>query len=163
MPKKKNLSNVSIKEIPEMKDARVGIIVSEWNRDITDKLAEGCEDMLKKSGVKKKSIFRINVPGSFELPSAAKMLVEHRKTDAVICLGCIIKGETRHDEYLAQAVAKGISDLNLRYNVPFIFGVLTCETFEQAKDRAGGKHGNKGIEAASSAVQMIMVRNSLRK
>ncbi|MFI5134305.1 MAG: 6,7-dimethyl-8-ribityllumazine synthase [Chitinophagales bacterium] len=146
-----------------MKDARLGIIVSEWNRDITSALLEGCMKALKEAGAKKKSITQINVPGSFELPSAAKMLVEHKKVDAVICLGCIIKGETRHDEYIAQAVAKGIMDLNLRYNIPFMFGVLTCETIEQARDRAGGKQGNKGVEAAATAVKMMMVKQSLRK
>ena len=113
--------------------------------------------------MKGKNITTLEVPGSFELPSAAKMVVENRKVDAVICLGCIIKGETRHDEFIAQAVARGIMDLNLRYNIPFIFGVLTCETREQAIDRAGGKHGNKGVEAAATAIKMIAIKNSLRK
>ena len=161
--KKKNLSAVTVERLPEMKDVRIGIVVSEWNNEITSVLTEGCLKTLKDAGVKNKNVIQLNVPGSFELPSAAKMLVEHKKVDAVICLGTIIKGETRHDEYLAQAVAKGIMDLNLRYNIPFIFGVLTCETMEQASDRAGGRHGNKGVEAAATAVKMIMVKQSLRK
>jgi len=146
-----------------MNDARIGIIVSEWNHDITSKLLDGCLKTLKDAGAKNKNITQINVPGSFELPSAAKMFVENKKVDAVICLGCIIKGETRHDEYIARAVAKGIMDLNLRYNIPFLFGVLTCETVEQALDRAGGNQGNKGVEVAATAVKMMMVRQSLRK
>lgn len=161
--KKKNLSEVKLDKIPEMKDARVAIITSEWNDEITSALLNGCMSVLKKVISKKKNIIQLSVPGSFELPSAAKMLVEHKKVDAVICLGCIIKGETRHDEFISQAVAKGIMDLNLRYNIPFIFGVLTCETMEQAHDRAGGKNGNKGVEAAATAVKMMMVKNSLRK
>lgn len=161
--KKKNLSEVKLDKIPEMKDARVAIVTSEWNSEITSELLNGCMSILKKVISKKKNIIHLSVPGSFELPSAAKMLVEHKKVDAVICLGCIIKGETRHDEFISQAVAKGIMDLNLRYNIPFIFGVLTCETMEQARDRAGGRHGNKGVEAAATAVKMMMVKNSLRK
>jgi len=161
--KKKNLSEVALDEIPEMKDARVAIITSEWNHEITQALLYGCMSMLKKVILKKKNIIQLRVPGSFELPSAAKMVVEQKKVDAVICLGCIIKGETRHDEFISQAVAKGIMDLNLRYNIPFIFGVLTCETMEQARDRAGGRHGNKGVEAAATAVKMMMVKSSLKK
>src|SRR6476646_10303216 len=132
---KKNLSEVKRDKISEMKDARVAIITSEWNNEITAALLKGCMSILKKVIPKKKNIIQLTVPGSFELPSAAKMMVEHKKVDAVICLGCIIKGETRHDEFISQAVAKGIMDLNLRYNIPFIFGVLTCETMEQAQDR----------------------------
>lgn len=161
--KKKNLSDVALTPSTEVKESRIAIIVSKWNEEITGALAEGCVKTLKQSGVKGKNITVIDVPGSFELPSAAKMMVENKKVDAVICLGCIIKGETRHDEYIAQAVAKGIMDLNLRYNIPFIFGVLTCDTMEQAQDRAGGKLGNKGVEAAATAIEMIAVRNSLRK
>lgn len=161
--KKKNLSEVTLDKIPEMKDARIAIITSEWNNEITSALLNGCMSILKKVILKKKNIIQLSVPGSFELPSAAKMLVEHKKVDAVICLGCIIKGETRHDEFISQAVAKGIMDLNLRYNIPFIFGVLTCDTIEQARNRAGGRNGNKGVEAAATAVKMMMVKNWLRK
>jgi 6,7-dimethyl-8-ribityllumazine synthase len=161
--KKKNLSQVKLDEIPEMKDARIGIIVSEWNNEITEALFNGCEKSLKKAGAKNKNLYRLNVPGSFELPSAAKLLVESKKMDAVICLGSIIKGETRHDEFISQAVAKGIMDLNLRYNLPFIFGVLTTENMDQAIDRAGGKHGNKGVEAAFTAIKMIGLKKKLQK
>jgi 6,7-dimethyl-8-ribityllumazine synthase len=161
--KKKNLSDVSLSSSTELKESRIAIVVSRWNEGITNALSEGCVKTLKQSGVKGKNITTVEVPGSFELPSAAKMVVENKKFDAVICLGCIIKGETRHDEFIAQAVARGIMDLNLRYNIPFIFGVLTCETMEQAQDRAGGKHGNKGVEAAASAVKMLLLKQSLRK
>jgi 6,7-dimethyl-8-ribityllumazine synthase len=161
--KKKNLSDVSLSSSPELKESRIAIVVSRWNEEITNALSEGCVKALKQSGVKGKNITMVEVPGSFELPSAAKMVVENKKFDAVICLGCIIKGETRHDEFIAQAVARGIMDLNLRYNIPFIFGVLTCETMDQAQDRAGGKHGNKGVEAAASAVKMMQLKQSLRK
>lgn len=160
---KKNLSGIEVIKLPELVGTRVAVVVSKWNEEITKALAEGCLNTLKQSGVKGKNITTVEVPGSFELPSAAKMVVENRKVDAVICLGCIIKGETRHDEFIAQAVARGIMDLNLRYNIPFIFGVLTCETMEQATDRAGGKHGNKGIEAAATAVKMLLLKQALRK
>ncbi len=160
---KKNLSKYKFENAPDLKEARVGIIVSEWNHEITEAMFDGCDKTLKQLGAKKKNLHRINVPGSFELPAAAKMLVESKKLDAIICLGCIIKGETRHDEFISQAVANGMMELNLRYNIPFVFGVLTTENMEQAQDRAGGKLGNKGIEAAVSAVKMMMVKNSLKK
>ena len=144
-----------------MKDARVGIIVSEWNRDITDKLLEGCEQTLKKSGAKKKNIMQVNVPGSFELPSAAKILVEHKKLDAVICLGCIIQGETRHFEFISNAVANGIAQLNINQYTPVIFGVLTTDSIEQAMNRAGGNHGNKGVEAAVTAIRMVTLQEEI--
>ena len=161
--KKKNLSEVRLDPFPELNESRIGIIVSQWNEEITSALLEGCMKTLRDGGAKKKNITQLNVPGSYELPSAAKMLVESRKLDAVICLGCIIKGETRHDEYISRAVSRGIMDLNLRYNIPFIFGVLTCESMEQAHERAGGRHGNKGVEAAATAIQMMMVKSSLKK
>ncbi|MEO5674305.1 MAG: 6,7-dimethyl-8-ribityllumazine synthase [Chitinophagales bacterium] len=160
---KKNLSGAAVQKNLELKDARIGIITSDWNSEITGILFEGCVSSLKEAGVKKKNLVELNVPGSFELPSAAKMLVESKKMDAVICLGCIIKGETRHDEYISQAVARGIMDLNLRYNIPFIFGVLTTDNMEQARDRAGGQHGNKGVEAAASAMKMMVIKESLKK
>ncbi len=161
--KKKDLSDVVIENDEEYKEAKIGIITSEWNDEVTGILFEGCISSLKAAGVRKKNITELKVPGSFELPSAAKLLAESKRLDAVICLGSIIKGETRHDEYLAQAVAKGIMDLNLRYNIAFIFGVLTTDNIQQAHDRAGGAHGNKGVEAAVTALRMIALKKSLQK
>jgi 6,7-dimethyl-8-ribityllumazine synthase len=161
--REKNLSQFNLEQTPDLKEVRIGIIVSEWNSEITEALFEGCFDTLKKLGAKKKNIHHINVPGSFELPVAAKMLAESKKMDAVICLGCVIQGETRHFEFICSAVAQGIMDLNVRYNIPFVFGVLTCDSLEQARDRSGGKYGNKGIEAAITSVKMMIIKNSLRK
>jgi 6,7-dimethyl-8-ribityllumazine synthase len=113
--------------------------------------------------VKKKNILKVDVPGSFELPAAAKLLIESKKLDAVICLGCVIQGETRHFDFICDAVAIGIMELNIRYTIPVIFGVLTTNDLAQAKDRAGGKHGNKGVEAAVAAVKMILLKRKLLK
>jgi 6,7-dimethyl-8-ribityllumazine synthase len=157
----KALSAFDKKNMPDLNGIRFGIIVSEWNNEITDALAAGCLQTLKELGVKKKNITHISVPGSYELPGAAKILVEHKKLDAVICLGCIIKGETRHDEYIANAVAEGLMYLNTRYPVPFVFGVLTTESFAQAQARAGGGLGNKGVEAVITAVRMIEMKQKL--
>lgn len=149
------------KNPPDLTGVRFGVIVSEWNTEITDVLAAGCMQTLKELGVKKKNITRIAVPGSYELPGAAKFLIEHKKLDAVICLGCIIKGETKHAEYVANAVAQGLMYLNTRYPLTFVFGVLTTEDFAQAQARAGGEMGNKGVEAVITAVRMIEMKRKL--
>lgn len=149
--------------MPDLDTTRIGIVVAQWNEEITDALFEGCRQTLLKAGLKKKNVTRVEVPGAFELPSASKLLVETKKMDAVICLGCVVQGETRHFDFICEAVAKGIMDLNLRYNIPFIFGVLTTDTMEQARDRAGGKYGNKGIESAVAAVKMIALKKKLVK
>ena len=118
---------------------------------------------MKKYGVNEKNIFVSVIPGAFELPLAAKWLYEKKKADAVICLGCVIKGETDHDKYINQAVAQGVMNLCLKTGAPFIFGLLTPNTLQQAKDRAGGKHGNKGVECAVAALQMLQLKDSLKK
>ena len=155
MEKKKNLSDISV---PNTNNAnfKIGIIVSRWNEQVTGALKEGAMQTLLKAGVPRQNILDFDVPGSFELPSAAAMLLDaNEDVDAVICLGCIIQGETRHFEFIAQAVANGIAKVGVEYTVPVIFGVLTCNTAEQAADRSGGKHGNKGVEAAASCLQML--------
>ena len=162
--KKQNLSEVDYFQVPGVNNFKVGILVSEWNQDITDSLKQGAVNSLIASGVPSSSIRIEYVPGSFELPTAAGMMLESDDMlDAVICLGCIIQGETRHFEFIAQAVATGITQVGLDYNTPVIFGVLTCNTMQQAEDRAGGKHGNKGVEAAVSCLKMLALERKLKK
>ena len=140
-----------------------GIAVADWNADITHALYQGCFDTLIKHGAQNENIHTLQVPGSFELPVAAKLLAASRKLDAIICLGAVIKGETQHDEYINHAVATGLTALSVTSGIPCIFGVLTPNTQEQAVDRAGGKHGNKGVEAAVTAIRMAALRKDLAK
>ncbi len=151
----KNLSSYKSDDIPSGNGKKVGIVWSEWNEDITEALLKGCIDTLLKYSIGDENIFVKSVPGSFELPLAAQQIMEEEHVDGVVCIGCVIKGETKHDEYINHAVAKGIMDLNLKYNRPFIFGVLTPNTHQQAVDRAGGKYGNKGVEAAVTLLKMM--------
>ncbi|PRY89278.1 6,7-dimethyl-8-ribityllumazine synthase [Mongoliibacter ruber] len=151
----KSLSQYSDKNILDMSEKKFGIVVSEWNDQVTESLFSGAVDTLLKHGVKKENIFRKNVPGSFELTLGAQFLAEIEEIDAVICLGCVIQGETRHFDFICDAVAHGITNVGLKFNKPVIFGVLTPDTLQQALDRAGGKHGNKGDEAAITAVKML--------
>ena len=159
----KNLSSYSEDNIPSAAGMKFGIVVSEWNRDITHALYEGCLKTLLKHGATEDEVHTIQVPGSFELPAGAKILAESRRLDAIICLGAVIKGETRHDEYINHAVATGLTGLGLTMGIPCIFGVLTTENLEQAKDRAGGKHGNKGVESAVTAIRMVDLKKSHSK
>jgi len=133
---------------------RIGIAVSEWHPEVTEELYEGAERTLLKNGISKKNILRINSPGSFELPLTAQFLLK-KKCDAVISLGCVIKGETDHYEYICNAVSKAIMDVSLSHNKPVAFGVLTTNSLEQALNRAGGKFGNKGVEAAEAVLKML--------
>jgi 6,7-dimethyl-8-ribityllumazine synthase len=155
----KNLSDYNPEEIPSGEGKRIGIVVSEWNREITHALLEGTVNTLHKYGVSQDDTWIEHVPGSFELPLGAQLLMENRKPDAIICLGCVIQGETRHFDFICQGVTMGITELNLKYGRPFIFGVLTTDTIEQARDRAGGKYGNKGDEAAVTALRMVHFPN----
>lgn len=159
----KNLSVYDESNIPSGKNKAIGIVVSEWNQHITHALYQGCLDTLLKHEVTEDNIHVIQVPGSFELPAGAKMLVGYHKLDAVICLGCVIKGETKHDEYINQSVAMGLTSLGLASNIPMVFGVLTPNTEEQALERAGGQHGNKGVEAAVTALRMADLRHQFKK
>ncbi len=151
----KNLNEINRTGLPDIRSKKFGIVVSEWNEKITEALYEGAYQTLIENGAKEKNIFRIDVPGSFELSLGAQKLAQKAKIDAVICLGCIIQGETKHFDFIAHAVAQGITNVGLKYDKPVVFGVLTPDTMQQAEDRAGGKHGNKGIEAAMTAIKML--------
>lgn len=158
----KNLSEYNIHEIPSAKGMRIGIAVAEWNTHITGALLDGALNTLKKHGALNSDIIVKTIPGSYELPTAAQFFFESSlEIDAVICIGCLIKGETVHFEYICEAIAQGIKDVSLKYNKPVIFGVLTVLNEQQALDRSGGKHGNKGDEAAVSAIKMIALQKSL--
>ena len=150
----KNLSTYDESQLPDASPMRFGIVVADWNADITHQLYAGCHATLLKHGAAENNIHTVQVPGTFELPAAARMLAGREKLDAVICLGCVIKGETKHDEYINNAVSQGLVNLSIATGQPFIFGVLTPNTHQQAQDRAGGKHGNKGVEAAVTAIRM---------
>lgn len=159
--KDKNLS-VYTGEVGKMpEDTLVAIVVSEWNTEITGSLLTAAVDTLKENGLTDEGIIIRYVPGSFELPLGAKFLLDNAEPDAVICLGCVIQGETRHFDFICDSVANGIMTLGLEYNTPVIFGVLTPNDMQQAVDRAGGKHGNKGVEAAITAVKMIALQYEL--
>lgn len=136
-----------------------GIVVAEWNSEITNSLLQGALDTLKKAKVKESNIYVVKVPGSVELIKASKWLAETARFDAIIMLGCIIQGETRHFDYVCQSVTHGLTELNIRYDIPFIFGVLTTLNYQQALDRAGGRLGNKGIECAEAAIKMASLRH----
>ena len=151
--KNKNLSNYNSNDIVHSEGMKFAIIVSEWNSHITEKLYKGSYETLLKFGVHEKDIVRINVPGSFELIFGAKIAAKD-DYNAIICLGSIIKGETDHFHYISNAVSQGIKDLNVTLNIPVIFGVLTDNNEYQSKDRSGGKHGNKGVEAAITAIKI---------
>ncbi|MFI5171779.1 MAG: 6,7-dimethyl-8-ribityllumazine synthase [Chitinophagales bacterium] len=159
--KHQNLSNYREETVPSGENFRIGIIVSEWNGIYTEKLYQGCYNILLKHKVNLENIVTVYVPGSFELPQAAQLLMESQELDAIICLGCIIKGETDHDRYIAAAVAHGLMNLSIDYSTPVIFGLLTTENEEQAADRTGGKYGNKGDEAAITALKMAALRAKL--
>ena len=161
--KKINLSVYNPDMIPSGKKLKIGIVVSEWNPTITNSLLEGAYSTLIKHGVTDENIKIEHVPGSFELPTGAKFMFKYGKYDAVICLGCVIQGETRHFDFICDAVANAISQLAMVENRPVIFGVLTTNDMQQAIDRSGGKHGNKGIEAAVTALKMADLRIRMKK
>lgn len=154
----KNLSDYDIKSVPSAKNMKFGIVTAEWNEDITNALLEGAINTLLKHGAKEENILRKYVPGTVELTLGGQFMAEYADLDAVICLGCVIQGETPHFDYVCQSVTHGITELNLEHNIPFIFGVLTTDNLQQAKDRAGGKHGNKGDEAAITAIKMAQLQ-----
>lgn len=140
---------------------KFGIVVAEWNHEVTDKLKEGAYQTLLQHQAEEKDITIKRVPGSIELTLGAQFMAEYLDLDAVICLGCVIQGETRHFDYVCDSVTQGITQLNIKYNMPFIYGILTTHNQLQAMDRAGGKHGNKGDEAALAAIQMAMMKKDL--
>lgn len=150
-----NLSAYNFEAVPSTEDMRFGIVVSEWNYAITGKLLEGAVETLKKHGVSDEDIEVYHVPGSFELTFAANQLVMNGEVNGVIVLGCVIKGETPHFDYVCSGVTQGIAQLNAIENIPVIFGLLTTNTLEQAEARSGGALGNKGCECAIAAIKMI--------
>ena len=150
--KKTNLSDYDPKAVPDGKNYHRAIAYAEWNPEITTAMRDGAEKTLKEHGVK--HITLLPVPGTYELSCAANWLANNDDIDAVICIGCVIQGETRHFEFICQAVSQGLTNVSLQTGKPIIFSVLTCDTMEQAQDRAGGKHGNKGVEGAITALKM---------
>lgn len=152
----KNLSEYNPESVPNASELSIGIVVAEWNMDINTKLLQGAVDTLKKHGVSDNNIIVNYVPGSFELTYGARIMAENYDVDAIIVIGTVIQGETPHFTYICQSVSYGVTELNLSYDLPFIFGLLTVNNKEQALDRAGGKFGNKGVEAAVTAIKMAL-------
>ncbi len=157
-----NLSYYDKNTIPNAKDFRFGIVVSEWNPEITNNLHKGAIDALLDCGTVKENIVSWDVPGSFELVFGCKKMIETEKLDAVIAIGNVIQGETKHFDFVCEGVTQGIVDLNIKYDVPVIFCVLTDNTKQQSIDRSGGKLGNKGIECAIAAIKMAAIKNQGR-
>ncbi len=152
-----NLSNYDKTTIPNSKHLRFGIVVSEWNPNITENLFNGAKDTLLEHGVIENNIIRMDVPGSFELIYGCKKMLETQNVDAVIAIGTVIQGETKHFDFVCDGVTQGIKDLNIKYDAPTIFCVLTDNTMQQSIDRSGGKHGNKGVECAVAAIKMAHI------
>jgi 6,7-dimethyl-8-ribityllumazine synthase len=156
-----DLSDYNTGSVPDAVKMRFGIVVSDWNQKVTGSLLNGTLKTLKRHGATDNNIVVKHVPGSFELTLGAQFLAEYDDLDAIICLGCVIQGETPHFSFICQSVTQGITQLNLEYNIPFVFGVLTTINLEQALDRAGGKHGNKGDEAAVTAIKMAALQREM--
>lgn len=154
-----NYSNYTIDKKLNAKKFRFALVVSEWNKEITESLYQGAYDTLIKHKSLSKNITRVDVPGSFELIYAANILVKSKKYDAIIILGSVIQGETKHFDFVCQGVTTGIAHLNATQNIPIVFGLLTDNTLQQAKDRSGGKLGNKGIDCAIAAVKLAYLKN----
>ncbi len=157
----KNLSDYDKSKMPSAANMKFGIVVSEWNEEITEALYQGAYNTLIDNGTNPDNIIKKYVPGSFELTKGGKYMADYTDVDAIICLGCVIQGETPHFDFVCNGVTQGLTQLNLDYKVPFIFGLLTTLNQQQAKDRAGGKHGNKGDEAAITAIKMVHMGRSL--
>ncbi len=157
----RNLSSYDPKSVPDASGMRFGIVVSDWNSEVTESLLDGAVKTLGRHGVTEEDIVVKHVPGTFELTLGAQWLSEYDDLDGVICLGCVIQGETPHFTYICQGVTQGIMQLNLDYNIPFVFGVLTTLNLQQALERAGGKHGNKGEEAAVTVIRMAALQSDM--
>ena len=154
----KNLSDYDKNLVPNAKDFRFGIVVSEWNDSITEGLYKGAFEALLENQVPAQHIIRWNVPGSFELIYGSKKMLQTQNVDAVIAIGCVIQGQTKHFDFVCEGVTQGIKDLNVQTDIPVIFCVLTDNTMQQSIDRSGGIHGNKGTEAAIAAIKMAYIR-----
>ncbi len=159
----KSLAQYDLSDLTDPAGVTVSIVVADWNQEITHAMLQACQETLTQVGLEKDCISVFHVPGSFELPAAARMIDDRHGPDAVICLGCVVQGETKHNEYINYAVAHGLTQLSLMRAKPFIFGLLTTSNLEQARDRSGGKHGNKGEEAAITALKMIELKRGLRE
>ncbi|HLT65952.1 MAG TPA: 6,7-dimethyl-8-ribityllumazine synthase [Flavobacterium sp.] len=157
----KNLSVYDRSSLPNAEQLKVGIVVSEWNGHITDGLYQGAVQVLKDCGMPDENIIKWNVPGSFELIFGAARMHKTLELDAVIVIGCVIQGETKHFDFVCEGVTQGIKDLNVKYDIPTIFCVLTDNNEQQSIDRSGGKHGNKGVEAGVTALKMIALNKGL--
>ncbi len=157
----KNLSDFAHTQIADAAPFRFGIVVAEWNAAITGALYEGAYETLIQHGADPAHIKTLKVPGTYELIAGADMLLAYKNFNAVICLGCVIQGETRHFDFICDAAANGLAQVAIKYNKPVVFGVLTTDNLEQAQERAGGKHGNKGVEAAVTAIQMADLQHQL--
>jgi 6,7-dimethyl-8-ribityllumazine synthase len=158
----KNLSQYDKNSVPNAKDFRFGIVVSEWNETITAGLYKGAVEALLENGALKENIVSWDVPGSFELIYGSKRMLETQNVDAVIAIGSVIQGETKHFDFVCEAVSQGIKDLNVQTDVPVVFCVLTDNTMQQAIDRSGGIHGNKGTEAGIVAIKMAFLRQQTK-
>lgn len=155
-----NLSEYDINSVPSAEDMKFGIVVSEWNENITAALLHGAEETLKRHGAKSENITIHTVPGSFELIYGSAKFVQSGEVDAVIALGCVVRGDTPHFDYVCAGTTQGIAALNTQGSIPVIFGLITTDTMQQAEDRAGGIHGNKGDECAVTAIKMVnLARN----
>ena len=159
--KNKNLSAFNPKDVPSGRGKKIGIVVSEWNDDITNGLKKGAVEALLACGVYERDITIECVPGTFELPLGAQYLLEQTEVDAVVAIGCVVRGETAHFDYVCQGATQGIQEVNLKYNKPVMFCVLTDDTLKQSKARSGGKLGNKGVEAAVGALKMLGLTEKL--
>ncbi|WP_295181610.1 6,7-dimethyl-8-ribityllumazine synthase [Christiangramia sp. LLG6405-1] len=158
-----NLSEYDKDTIPNAKDFRFGIVVSEWNEEITQGLFQGAFDAWIENGVQKENIVRWNVPGSFELIYGCKKMQESfEMLDAIVAVGNVIQGETKHFDFVCDGVTQGIKDLNVQTDIPVIFCVLTDNNIEQSRARSGGEHGNKGTEAAIAAIKMAQLRKDAK-
>ena len=155
-----NLSQYS--DVPDASGMKIGIVVAEWNSEITFAMKEGALQTLMDHGVKESDIILRHVPGSFELTTGTQLMAEYTLVDAIIAIGCVIRGETPHFDYICQGVTSGLTQVSINFEIPVIFGVLTTNNLEQALERAGGKHGNKGIEAAVTAIKMVSLKRDFQ-
>ena len=158
----KNLSAYDKSKIQTDADLKIGIVVSEWNEDITSNLTKGAVQTLLENNVSNENIKIQKVPGAFELPLGAQLLLKNQKVDGIIAIGAVIQGETKHFDFVCQGVSNGITQLNIALDIPVIFGLLTDNTLQQAIDRSGGKLGNKGIECAIAAIKMASINQIMR-
>lgn len=158
-----NLSDYNKQDLPDAKHFRIGLVVAEWNAEITDALFDGAQQVLLEAGCPSDQIIRVDVPGTFELTYGAKLLCQSESYDAIVVIGTVIQGETRHFDYVCQSVTDGVTQLNVAYATPVIYCVLTDNNIEQSRARSGGAHGNKGIECAVAALKMAQLRRQQEK